>query len=289
MDLVDSRQPKHPNTALLSSLSPREKAIADPVKRKEPTDQTPSSFPEQQEQTKPVHTMKREPEQQEIQSTMQLSEEQRGISSTSSVHPPSGPNEQMAVNDDASENENENENENESASDSDSTSNEEEEEEDSPAGQPTRKRKRPQKGTVTQHRLQPRLHREFEDNENVTTREKYSKRRILGEGKTIKVSNDAFISDSDSDSSSEDENDDGKPRCPWHQTPFKDVKRRVDKYGWEISIGHWTDEERLKLEKRVKKVCKVKEENVCIFFLRWAFNIYIYIYEYSFVARRIVT
>lgn len=127
-----------------------------------------------------------------------------------------------------------------------------------------RRRKTELKTKTVQNRLQPKFHRVIES-EDINARSKYRNRRLL-EGESIRVGHDDFISDSDSDSSSgEDDDDDDenyKPRYPWHESPRKDVKSRVNKYGWEVSTGQWTGEERLKLEKQVKKVCKVIKSSV---------------------------
>lgn len=116
------------------------------------------------------------------------------------------------------------------------------------------KQKKKKKYRTTNHRLIPMMHAVYDS--DVDAKVQYDRRRVRQSNH--KVNPDFFISDSESDTDS-DASYSHEPDLPWHRSIDRHAKIRekVAKEGWNVKTGKWSADERLKLEKRIKKICRV--------------------------------
>ncbi|CAO3599093.1 unnamed protein product [Absidia cylindrospora] len=84
-------------------------------------------------------------------------------------------------------------------------------------------------------------------------------RRYVDEADKINVHHDFFISDSDSESDSNDDYSD--PPLPWHNGILNGslLKKALATKNWNLKTGRFSRAEDIRLEKRVKKICRREE------------------------------
>ncbi|KAI8071080.1 hypothetical protein BC940DRAFT_365727 [Gongronella butleri] len=82
------------------------------------------------------------------------------------------------------------------------------------------------------------------------------KRRLVDEADKYNIRHNFFVSDSESDTDSDDD-DDANP-LPWHAAVLShmQVLAKIKKDAWPVKVTGLTRMESIKLEKRVKKICR---------------------------------
>ncbi|CAO3631916.1 unnamed protein product [Cunninghamella echinulata] len=83
------------------------------------------------------------------------------------------------------------------------------------------------------------------------------KTRFIDEADKYNIQHDFFVSDSESDTDSNDSYSGEAP--PWHRTidSYYYTRRKVEENGWDLNLKKsLTKEELIRLEKRVKKICR---------------------------------
>ncbi|CAO3633037.1 unnamed protein product [Cunninghamella blakesleeana] len=107
-------------------------------------------------------------------------------------------------------------------------------------------------GIYSNNRLQAyRQYRNLNRDQKIEYRHRYK-----DEADKYNVQNDFFISDSDSDT---DSNDSYNGEAPYYHTKYishGDMKKKMDIFGWKLNFDKFTREETIKLEKRIKKICR---------------------------------
>ncbi|SAM04108.1 hypothetical protein [Absidia glauca] len=107
-------------------------------------------------------------------------------------------------------------------------------------------------GEYSSNRLQRnRMYR----NKERDSKEEYA-RRFVDDADKYNVQHDFFISDSESESDSGDDYS-GEP-LPWHANAYNTeaLRKKVEEEGWKLRGGRITRQEDIRLEKRIKKICR---------------------------------